>query len=168
MKTIFLFALLIFSFTYSNSQTNSNNLIAACCYEGGRCTGSLYCTACKNCSGCKHCDKNGGSCGVCDGGSRKVYKKYNNNSSSNSSTSFSSNTKTYLRGSYLNVKSANLNLREGPGTKYKIIEKLNNKSILTFIESSGSWLKVKVKKTKTIGYVYHKYVSLWVSDFKNE
>ncbi len=158
MKILFLFVFLNFCFLNSNGQTNSNNLIASCCIDGGRCTGSSYCTACKNCSGCKHCSKNGGSCGVCSGGSRKVYKNYK--SSSNSYSSSSSNRKRYLKGDYLTVKSTTLNLREGPGTKYKVIEKLNDQSSLTFIESRGPWLKVKVKKTKTIGYVYFKYVDL--------
>tara|TARA_R110002049_G_scaffold993_11_gene7245 strand:+ start:28074 stop:28244 length:171 start_codon:yes stop_codon:yes gene_type:complete len=53
----------------------------------------------------------------------------------------------------------NLNLREGPGINYKILEKLTNQSTLILIESFGSWLKVKVKNTETIGYVYYKYVN---------
>lgn len=32
--------------------------------EGGKCTGSKYCSACKNCKYCKHCNS-GGVCGVC-------------------------------------------------------------------------------------------------------
>lgn len=156
MKTL-LFTL-FFSFVYINiySQSNSNKLLASCCIEGGRCTGSAYCSACKNCSGCKHCAKNGGSCGVCSGGSPKTSTSYKSNSNS---YSLSYKRKTFSKGDFLIINSSNLNLREGPSTKYKILEKLTNKSTLILIENSGSWLKVKVKETETIGFVYYDYVS---------
>lgn len=39
------------------------SIVAKPC-EGGKCTGSKYCSACKNCKYCKHCNS-GGICGVC-------------------------------------------------------------------------------------------------------
>lgn len=150
---IFLFGL---SLTNIYSQSNSNNLLASCCLEGGRCTGSAYCSACKNCSGCKHCAKNGGSCGVCSRDSRNTFTSQKNNISSYTS---SYSRKLYSKGDDLLINSTALNIREGPSTKYKILEKLTNKSTLLLIENVGSWLKVKVKETETIGYVFYKYVS---------
>jgi len=153
-----LFFILFLSLGYANcyGQTMKNNVIASCC-EGGRgCTGSAYCTACKNCSGCKHCAKNGGTCGVCRRGSSKSYTTYKKSSNSHRSTS---NLRKYLKDDNLTVNSTTLNLREGPGTKYKILEKLNNNSTLLFIENKGTWLKIKVKETGTIGYVFYKYVN---------
>ncbi|MDO8999676.1 MAG: hypothetical protein Q7W45_07925 [Bacteroidota bacterium] len=48
------------------------NAIMFC--EGGKCTGSKYCSACKNCSRCKHCSS-GGVCGVCSPKSFEEKKK---------------------------------------------------------------------------------------------
>jgi len=42
---------------------------------GGKCTGSSNCRACKNCNYCKHCARDGGSCGVCTGGSTQRKSK---------------------------------------------------------------------------------------------
>lgn len=159
MKTVLFFILLSLVYINSYGQSDSNNLIASCCIEGRGCNGSAYCTACKNCSGCKHCAKNGGSCGVCSRGSNTSYRS--KKSSSNSYTSSPSTVKTiYTKGGYLAINTATLNLREGPGTNYKILEKLSTSSTLIYIETSDKWLKVKVKETQTVGYVYYKYVKI--------
>ncbi|WP_081711695.1 hypothetical protein [Flavobacterium enshiense] len=46
----------------------------------GRCTGSSNCKACTSCSSCKHCNRDGGSCGVCDGGSMGFASGHSNSS----------------------------------------------------------------------------------------
>ena len=57
---------------------------------------------------------------------------------------------------YVSIES--LNLREGPGTKYKIIEALHKNDELLLLGKYELWLQVQVKNSKTIGYVYYKYV----------
>ena len=158
MKKLIIILLLTISHSNCNSQTNSNKLIASCCEDGRGCTGSSYCTACKNCSGCRYCAKNGGTCGVCNGGRGK---KYNSYSSSNRKTKTYVNSKIshkLFEGKNLYVAVSSLNLREGPGIKYKIIEKLNKNSKLIYMNKDKSWIKVQVEKSNLIGYVYYKYL----------
>lgn len=164
MKNILFFSLILL-FSNGMAQTPSKKLIASCCSteEGGRCTGSAYCTACKNCSGCKHCNS-GGSCGVCDGGrnSKKSSSESKNKSNSSESTysvkSKKTSNRNFYKGELLFVVNTTLNLRGGPGTKYEIIAKLKMNDELTYIESSGDWIKVKVKKSGIEGWAYGKYV----------
>lgn len=134
------------------SQTNDEKLIAMCCDEGRRCTGSAYCRVCKNCSACRYCAKNGGTCGVC------------NRSKSYRSTP---KTKTYTypkisyklsKGKYLYVAVASLNLRSGPRSKYKTIERLKKGSKLAYLDKDGAWIKVKIEASGLTGYVYYKYL----------
>lgn len=61
-------------------------------------------------------------------------------------------------GDQIEVISTTLNVREGAGTNYDIIEKVLEGTKLELVRISGSWLKVKVIKTNTIGFVYAKYV----------
>jgi hypothetical protein len=146
---VFLFLVLLLSFSTSNSQTtNTKNLIASCCTESRGCNGSSYCTACKNCTGCKYCAKNGGTCGVCS----NQYRKTNSNT-------YTAKEITYVKGNKLYVVSKTLNLRETPDSKSRIIEVLSKNTQLKFFKISNSWLKVKVIKTNNIGYVYAKYVN---------
>lgn len=63
MKQIVCSLIVAFSML-SCSQNVSNDAVASCHENGGRCTGSKSCTACKNCTRCKHCNA-GGTCGVC-------------------------------------------------------------------------------------------------------
>ncbi len=42
--------------------------------QGGKCTGSKYCSACRNCSHCQHCGR-GDVCGVCSPESFEPRKK---------------------------------------------------------------------------------------------
>ncbi|MGB1283757.1 MAG: SH3 domain-containing protein [Polaribacter sp.] len=145
---ILLLLLLLVSYSTSNSQTKTTkNLIASCCTESRGCNGSAYCRACKNCTGCKHCAKNGGTCGVCSTQYTKTYSSKNTHSKT-----------TYVKGDDVYVLSKTLNLREKPNSKSKIIETLSKNTILEFLKVSGSWLKVKVLETNTIGYVYAKYI----------
>lgn len=148
MKTLLFFLVLSFGLSNGYSQSDKTLLVAACCEEGRGCTGSTYCTACKNCTGCKHCAKNGGRCGVCSSYTKK-----------RSVSKTASNPKVlYNKGDLLYVKSETLNLRAGASTKHKVIEKLTQSQQVELLEVKGSWLKVKVKASKNIGYVYAKYL----------
>lgn len=160
MKTLISIVLFALAITASFSQSDTKNLIASCCTEGGRCTGSAYCSACKNCSGCKHCAKNGGSCGVCATGTRSTISSTKKSPSYYSTPTKTSLPKNYAKGESLFVNASTLNLREGPGSNFKIIEKLTPKSTLIYIKTEGTWFKVKVIKSQTIGYVHSKYVKL--------
>jgi hypothetical protein len=164
MKNILFFSLILL-FSNGMAQTPSKKLIASCCSneDGGRCTGSAYCSACKNCSGCKYCNS-GGSCGVCDSGKSRSNSSSSSKSKSNTSgTTYSPKSKSTIRqnfykGDHLFVSNATLNLRSGPGTKYEIIAKLKMNDELTYIESSGDWIKVKVKNSGIEGWTFGKYV----------
>jgi uncharacterized protein YgiM (DUF1202 family) len=146
---LIILSLVVFNIS-SYGQSKLDKTIASCCEEGRGCTGSSYCTACKNCTGCRYCAKNGGSCGVCSSGSRYT--------SSKKKSSYTSIKQSNSIGENLSVSTATSNLRKGPSTKFKIIEKLFKNEILEVLEVSGSWLKVKVKKSGSLGYVYAKYV----------
>lgn len=169
MKTLFtsLF-LLIFAVSFSQQKEIA---VASCCNNAERgCTGSSSCTACSNCSGCKHCAKNGGSCGVCSGGSYKSYstskpKKKKTSSAKTSSSSTKTNSynqtnsiSTYNGGDYLYVNINELNVRKESNSKSSILEKVKLNDALKYIKTEGSWYKVEVVATKTVGYVYYKYV----------
>ena len=152
MKNVLFIFLLIIGCAKGISQSNDEKLIAMCCDEGRRCTGSAYCTACKNCSGCQYCAKNGGTCGVCSSG--KNYRS-------------KPETKTYTypkishklsKGAYLYVAVASLNLRSGPGSEYKTIERLKKNSKLAYLDKDGAWIKVKVEASGATGYVYYQYL----------
>ncbi len=160
----------IISINFSLGQEHS--LIASCC-EGteAKCVGSSYCKACTNCSRCGHCNS-GGSCGVCSTSYRKTSKKrtssnYTKTGSKKSSISTASKSKPYtlpnsISSKYylknLIVNTDELNLRNGPGVSYSIIEKLEKDQELTFLAMANNWVKVKVVITKTEGFVYYKHV----------
>lgn len=155
MKIVTLIIALVIG-AVSYSQSNSNKLIASCCTETGRCVGSSYCTTCKNCSRCKHCSKNGGSCGVCSTSNSRSYTATpkQNKKIRNSSKTY----KNYTLTTELYITIAALNLRKGPGTKFKIIEKLDNSDKLFYLGKEKLWIKVKVEKSGAVGYVYYKYL----------
>lgn len=165
--TITLMLLSIFSLTYSQEIASS------CCSSASErgCTGSSYCTACKNCSGCKHCAKNGGSCGACSGRSSKKSYKSDSSTSKNKKNKSSSSTKqnikspdqpktviAYRKDDYLTVSIDELNVRQEANSSSKILEKLKKNSKVKFIKAEGSWYKVEIVNSKTIGYVYSKHV----------
>lgn len=165
MKTFYSLTFLWFACVCSGQQQTST---ASCCSSERGCSGSSYCTACSNCSGCRHCAKEGGSCGVCSSGSTKSYstskpKKKNSSTKpsakkSNIQSSDSKPTATYKNGDYLYVVVDQLNIRKQSNSSSAILEKVNRNSKLKFIEAEGSWYKVEVTATQTIGYVYFKYV----------
>lgn len=168
----------------SAMNAQDNKLIASCCdskpKENGRCTGSAYCSACSNCSRCAHCS-NGGSCGVCASYSapvrytapRTVSRGRAKNTSKNTVTT-SSNSNFYSKPKkeavnkrmiinyhsedMLAVDSEILNLREGPGTEYEVIEVLEKYVVIKVIAIDGEWLQVKVIESGNYGFVNVKYV----------
>lgn len=181
------FTILFFLFVTAVNAQN-HKLIASCCAskpkETGRCTGSASCRACSNCSRCAHCS-NGGSCGACSSYSqpvtytpkRTVTKSQTKApSKSAATTSFKSNsysqketatkkeavTKkaivTYRSEDMIAVESQNLNLLEGPGGEYELIEILKRHAQLLVIAIDGDWLQVKVMQSGNYGYVNAKHV----------
>lgn len=179
-NTLPLILILVIGITTTEfSYGQKSELIASCCVsKEGRCTGSSYCTACRNCSRCRHCS-GGGSCGVCSGGYRstaRTNKSYNYKRSNTHNKSYSTRSSKqitnksstvnsysndvssayYLKSLWVNAQS--LNLRNGPGASYTVIERLKKGQKLTFLKMIGNWVKVKVKSTMTIGYVHYKYV----------
>ena len=53
-----------------------------------------------------------------------------------------------------------VNMRTGPGTGYRVIEKLGKGTELVVLSVGIDWYKVQVKETGISGYVYGKYVTL--------
>lgn len=132
--------------------------------KGGRCTGSAYCTACSNCSRCGHCSS-GGTCGVCSrsysNDSYKPIKKTKHSTEKIPKTT--GPTKTYnpkvdlkTADSILMVKTSVVNIRKKASMNAIVIEKAHPKERLIKIQKLNSWYKVRVEKTRTIGYVYFK------------
>lgn len=145
----------------------------------GRCTGSADCSACSNCSRCAHCSA-GGTCGVCAGSSKgrsfySVPKKSKKTKQKKSNNSYG----FYSSGNVLRLKKSNpvrtyntngekmavvatiseiTNIRNTPSIKARIVEKVKRGSELNILQKSGNWLKVKVKKTGTVGFVFSKNV----------
>lgn len=174
----------IFFFSIITAGAQNSKLLASCCVsktkEEGRCSGNAYCSACTNCSRCAHCSS-GGSCGVCASYStpvrteprrvkenRAVNPSGNSFVSSNANVSVKSKSKkeivgkkvplTYRSQDMLGVASEILNLREGPGTEYEVIEELKRYDILKLIALDGEWLQVKVIESGNFGYVKVGYV----------
>lgn len=157
-----------------NAQ-NSKLIATSCHADGRRCTGSSYCTACSNCSGCAHCNS-GGSCGVCSSYSapKTVYSKpakknkvsttkrkspYSSSkkpaakkSSSVTSTHLYTAPKTQVSATVY-VISEILNLRDGPGTEYAVIETLDKGDEMVILDHDGDWAQVIVDISKNVGYV---------------
>lgn len=157
-KLILIVAFCVFGVNLSLGQETA---LMASFGEGteGKCVGSAYCTACTNCSRCGHCGS-GGSCGVCSTGNRKTTKKTPSNSTTSKSNSYNlpndTSSKYYLK--RLIVNKDILNLRNGPGISYSIIEKLKMNQEITFLAMIDDWVKIKVNMTKTEGFVYYKHV----------
>lgn len=161
MKTTLLILLLTFSINIQSQTTTQKGLLASCCEtEGGKCTGSAYCSTCKNCSRCKHCS-NGGSCGICAGTSVNTFTSSSKKSTSSSSSSSAKSVKTatnYYAGKTLIVVNATLNLRKEPSIQSEVLEILSKNDKLSFIEEKGDWVKVLVNDSERIGWVYAKYL----------
>ena len=53
-----------------------------------------------------------------------------------------------------------VNMRTGPGTGYRVIDKLNKGVEIVVLSVGIDWYKIQVKSTGISGYVYGKYVTL--------
>ena len=177
---------MLFFLASLGSNAQKDKLLASCCdarlKEAGRCTGSAYCSACSNCSRCAHCS-NGGSCGVCASYSQpvrytapkkasEIRSSYPSKSSAQASFNLGSCEKTksknasaskkvtpvYRSEDMLAVASEVLNLREGPGTEYELIEVLHKDDLIKVIAVDGEWLQVKVIQSGNYGFVNAKFV----------
>lgn len=180
MARALLFFLLFFACAL---QAQDSKLIAASCHaDGGRCSGTAYCSACSNCSGCKHCNS-GGTCGVCTSYAAPVKKTYSKPAKKRASTSATPTASGYKKnssrktasskapaakslqgfaapaaprhaaGDKLTVASDILNLREGAGMDFPVIETLEKGATVQLLGYDGEWVQVVVVKTKNVGYV---------------
>lgn len=68
------------------------------------------------------------------------------------------NTKS-VAGAYKTLK--DVDLREGPGTKYKIVTKLPAGLKVNVVRAEGNWLRVESKKGGKPGYLEKKSVERW-------
>ncbi len=122
-----------------------------------RCSGSANCRACKNCKYCKHCSR-GGSCGVCAKRSRRksytkpIQTKQTIFDGPATNSALSLEEPYYLKTLLVNKNS--LNLRSGPDTSYYVIQQLDFGEKLTILATHAKWIKVKVIRTKVIGFVH--------------
>lgn len=143
--------MLFLLFYTANAQ--ESKLIASCCSgenvtNEGRCSGTASCSACSSCRYCGHCAKGGGTCGVCSPSSTAA-----------KTTSYSyTSTSSFTYGDKLVVVSENLNMRDGAGIKYEIVEKLKLGDALTYLSRSGEWIEVRAVDSGKKGYVHSKYV----------
>ena len=169
-KSILAIVIAVFSLILLNSFiVYKNDFLDESC--GGRCSGTAYCSACSNCSGCKHCSQNGGSCGVCSGGSsvpNKIYSSKRTKSKKSRVTStkqpiISTEPTTpihfYEEDSVIIITAEKLNVRNGPGLQYSILTELTSGELITVLENNTTeWVKIKVNKNDVEGYVYGKYL----------
>jgi uncharacterized protein YgiM (DUF1202 family) len=160
MKKLLLLTLL---FTGFLTSAQNSKLLASCCAapepqakEFGRCSGDAYCTACKNCSACKHCSKEGGSCGVCASYAAPVVSKPKKAKAA--ASTITKPMKQYKRLQMLEVTSETLNVRDGAGTNFKLLETINQGDMVTYISHDGEWLYIRVNASGTNGWVNYKFV----------
>ena len=73
-------------------------------------------------------------------------------------TSNKKSTAVYCSEDMLAVDSEILNLREGPGTEYEVMEVLHKDDLLKVIAIDGEWLQVKVIQSGNYGFVNAKFV----------
>lgn len=133
--------------------------VASCCEgEEGRCTGSAYCTACRNCSRCAHCGS-GGSCGVCSS-SESYYPPPAKTKTARKakSTTSTQSLRSHYAGEVLLITTENVNLREGPGTNYDVVQTLGRNETVLFRKKFGDWALVEVQENGAEGCVHLKYL----------
>jgi uncharacterized protein YraI len=68
---------------------------------------------------------------------------------------------TSIAGAYRTVK--DVDLREGPGTKYKVVTKLPAGLKVNVVRAEGDWLRVESKKGGKPGYLEKKSVERWTN-----
>ncbi|MDX8554201.1 SH3 domain-containing protein [Tenacibaculum sp. 1B UA] len=150
--------------TKAKERIYSSTILGCNIPSEARCTGSANCRACKNCKYCKHCSR-GGSCGVCAKRNRtksytnpyKSYKKPKQTKQTifdgrKTNSTLSLEEPYYLKTLLVNKNS--LNLRSGPDTSYYVIQQLDFGEKLTILATHAKWIKVKVQRTKVIGFVH--------------
>lgn len=167
MKKLIPFIIITIVLFFLNSCFKANDNIG----HDGRCTGSAYCTACSNCSKCGHCSS-GGTCGVCKGpssernfysGSSVTKKSKASKKRTASRTRSNPPTKTNRKSLFYAPTSSTtyyakekiVNIHKGPGFEFPVIEKVKQGSKLSEIEENEEWIKIKVWKTGTEGFVYY-------------
>lgn len=57
------------------------------------------------------------------------------------------------------ISGSGVNIRKGPSTTYQSLGKLSRNTIVTILDTSGNWCRVRVDSTGTEGYVHQKYVA---------
>lgn len=145
--------------TTVKAQTKSNLLALCCVTDGRKCSGDESCNACTNCSGCKHC-KSGGTCGVCSDGKPDVVRRKEKVKKKGDKVKTVTKTITetpavkYYKEQPIFVTVASINLRKDPGTDAKILEKVKKGDRVFFLKIKDDWIKVRVEKTGTVGYVH--------------
>jgi uncharacterized protein YraI len=70
-------------------------------------------------------------------------------------------TTTSAAGAYRTLK--DVDLREGPGTKYKVVTKLPAGLKVNVVRAEGDWLRVESKKGSKPGYLEKKTVERWTN-----
>jgi hypothetical protein len=141
---------------------------AKSCCEGGRCTGSAYCSACSNCSRCAHCGA-GGTCGVCSyrskpGKSGVIIEQPKSKTMVNKKSDTTPNDPDNLKGTY--IVTASVNLRDAPRIDADIIAVLRagtKISVTGFV--NNEWAKTEVSinpaeetPQKVAGYISMKFI----------
>lgn len=144
----------------SVASAQNPKLLASCCdaqvstaaKSFGRCSGDASCTACTSCSSCKHCSKEGGSCGVCAPAvpKKQIFKARPAHAAKSPDR--------YRKNQMIEVTSETLNVRSAAGTDSKILKKVNQGDMLTFIKYEGEWMYVRVDGTEINGWVNYKFV----------
>jgi uncharacterized protein YgiM (DUF1202 family) len=64
-----------------------------------------------------------------------------------------------VAGAYKTLK--DVDLRKGPGTKYKVVTKLPAGLKVNVVRAEGDWLRVESKKGGKPGYLERKSVERW-------
>ena len=70
-------------------------------------------------------------------------------------------TTTSVAGTYRTLK--DVDLREGPGTKYPVVTKIPSGIVVNVIRAEGDWLRVESKKGGKPGYLEKKSVERWTN-----
>ncbi|WP_081873891.1 SH3 domain-containing protein [Chryseobacterium sp. JM1] len=164
MKPILIITIILSLFSLNSCFKANDNIV-----HEGKCTGSANCTACSNCSRCGHCSS-GGTCGVCSSSSsrkiiytspsRNISRKEKKSSKIRNTTQSPPTSSRTIYSFPISVvyyaKAEIVNIRKGPGNEFPVIEKIRQGSKLIKIEQHNDWIKVRIKKTGTEGFVYYK------------
>lgn len=166
--TLLIAIVVLVAVSWTNLFSKSNS--EECC---GKCVGSAYCNACTSCQYCKYCNS-GGSCGVCSSGisrntappkqyitpkraPQREIIQYTRIDTSAVVDQVEDVQQTAV------VIAEELNLREGPGTSYKVLAVLTLGTALDIVGSAtGTWVHVIATDgdEDVEGYVSRKYIDI--------